>query len=149
MTTEKRLEQLERRLDRAERHNRWLPAGMAVCLGIGLLACGGVSRCLWRTIVHANEFVLEDRKGKPRATLTMTEAGTPRLRLDHMELDVVDRSELDVSERDMDGHGTGLLVLGKGRTRLVLGVSKHGTGLLLLDGKGKPRVALGQSNDRT
>ena len=38
MTTEERLENLERELARAKRRNRWLVIGAAICLGI-VFAC--------------------------------------------------------------------------------------------------------------
>ena len=120
MTTEERLERLERELGRAKRHNRWLLAGVALCLGIVLIArasgppkaaaqpAGAASK-----VVHANGFVLEDRKGKTRAKLVMSK-GRPGLAL--------------YDE--------------KGKTRAGMSVSKDGPGFFLADEGGKLRAAM-------
>lgn len=87
MTTEERLEKLERELGRAKRHNRCLLAGLAVCLGIGGVAWAfrpepARAQIVWTGVkeVRANRFILEDKQGKARAQLTVYSDG-PRLSL--------------------------------------------------------------------
>ncbi len=83
MTTEERLEKLERELSRARRHNRWLLAGAALCLGIGGLVWAfgpdTVVAQLDATTpneVRASRLVIEDEDGTTRALLEATKGGT-------------------------------------------------------------------------
>ena len=117
MTTEERLDHLERQLSRANRRNRWLLAGVGLCLGIGLVAwtfrptaataqpAGAALK-----VVRATRFVLEDEKGKLRAMLAM----------------------------DKDGPGL-VLYDEKGNMRVLLAMGKDGPGIILCDEKEKPR----------
>jgi hypothetical protein len=77
MTTEERLEKLERELKHANRHNQRLLARVILCLGIGITvlvfglaamtarAAGGAVKQ-----VRATEFILEDENGIGLASLT-------------------------------------------------------------------------------
>lgn len=84
MTTGERLEKLEQELARVKRRNRLLLAVGAVAVGVCVLAWSisgtaskaqaqGAARA--RKVIRANEFVLEDDKGKTRAMLSVNENG--------------------------------------------------------------------------
>jgi hypothetical protein len=89
MTTEERLEKLERELTLAKRHNHWLLAiaGLIVLtMVLAMIFSGGDNTALAQgarsegKVVRANKFILEDEKGKPRALLIVHE-GEPSLGL--------------------------------------------------------------------
>lgn len=71
MTTEDRLEILEKELSHARNRIRWLLAGAALVVGTSVFCAttGGVKE------VRASAFTLVDRYGKPRASLSMQENG--------------------------------------------------------------------------
>jgi hypothetical protein len=82
MTTEERLEKLERELSRVKGRNRWLLAGVGLCL-VSVVVVYGLG---WAGLtahasegapkeVRATNFVLEDGEGKMRASLGMDEDG--------------------------------------------------------------------------
>jgi len=116
MNTEERLEKLERELYAEKRRARWL---LAV---VGLGVVGAVAWTLATTtstaqaqgansgpkVIRANQFILEDGTGKPRATLAVEKTG-PRLSL-------ADET---------------------GKVRAMLDVNKDGPRLILKDETGK------------
>jgi hypothetical protein len=82
MTTEERLENLERELARAKRRNRWLLAAGGLAFGAWLLAgtleprtAGAQAAGAAVNEVRAKAFVLVDDAGKPRAVLSVNAVG--------------------------------------------------------------------------
>ena len=118
MTTEERLEKLERDLLGAKRRNRWLLA--AVCVGGGLcvvawmgMGCESKVRAPGTTI-RARVFILEDENGKTRGGLAVVN-------------DLVSLSLYD----------------DKGNTRAAVSANKDGSAVALHDEEGERRAALG------
>jgi hypothetical protein len=149
MTTEERIENLEKGLASARRLNRWLLAAVGLALGVWILAgtfgpataaapAGGAAV----REVRANRFVVEDENGKARAVLAVHKEspvidGMPSIPQGSTSLDLFDekgkvRISMTVTER-----GTGLFG----------GLFGRSTGLHLLDENGKPRVELGALRD--
>jgi hypothetical protein len=68
MTTEERLENLERELARAKRRNRWLLTGLGLCLGASVfvwaLGRDTPGRYAVATIGTEGAFVLDTRTGQ-------------------------------------------------------------------------------------
>jgi len=68
MTTEERLENLERELARANRRNRWLVIGLVLCLGASVVVwalCRDTpGRYAVSTIGSEGAFVLDTRTGQ-------------------------------------------------------------------------------------
>ena len=62
MTTEERLENLERELARAKRRNRWLLAGLGLCLGI-LVVVWGMQGRYAVAATQGGAYVLDTRTG--------------------------------------------------------------------------------------
>ena len=147
MSTEERLEMLERQMSAAKRRNRWMLAGLGLCLGIALVAwalgptvataqpAGAAPK-----VVRANQFILEDERGRIRAMLAVTKDG-PVLTLSDEK--GKDRAILGVLK-------TGLrlsLSDEKGQMRAILAVLKHGPMFHLYDEEGKTRAALAMTSD--
>jgi hypothetical protein len=145
MTTEERLEKLERELACAHRRSRWL-------LAVLVLAVGGL--CLARTwtsttalaqaqgaiatprAVRASEFILEDENGKTRASLNVGKDG-PGLTL-------YSENGKGCAGLSVCTDTPSLFLRDKNdRLRADLALSKNGPTLNLFDENGKPRVALG------
>lgn len=133
MTTEERLNRLERRLRHAKRHNRRLLAGA----GLAIVACiayvawaVGPERVLAQPTatapdeIHARKFVLEDASGKTRAVLGVNENG--------------------VGLYLYDANGKVRTALGrpKDSQRFTLGGPYDGSGLYLYDANGKVRTTI-------
>jgi hypothetical protein len=85
MTLEERVETLERELNRANRRNRRLIMGVAVCISMAAVAWAFTPQVLLAqnaaktpNVIRANAFVLEDEKGRVRAKLDLVASG-PRL----------------------------------------------------------------------
>ena len=124
MTTEERLEKLERELSAAKRRNCWLlvVVGLAV-VGVGLAwtltkttptaqAQGSATKPA-KTVICANKFILEDAGGKPCAWLS--------------------------ADEDMPA----LVLCGKkGKIRVMLAIGKNGPILALSGEKGKNGTGL-------
>jgi len=72
MTTEERLEKLEREMSRAKHRKRWLRMVLWLCLVAGLVvwASGYVGKA------RVNRVVLKDVQGQDRAELLVTEDGS-------------------------------------------------------------------------
>jgi hypothetical protein len=127
MTTEERLEKLERELTKTKRRNRWLLGGVGLVLGMFALAWATIGTAgkaqaqatgPAKKVIHANEFILEDENGKVRVVLSA-------------------RTD-----------GSGLFLYDENSKELVmLAVNKAGPGLALCDAKGEPRVQLTAEDD--
>lgn len=122
MTTEQRLEKLERELSRATRCNSWLLAALAVFLGVWVIgeSFGPETARAQPTAtafkeVRANRIVVVDKEGKGRIVLGLMSKFGPTL-------GVLDE---------------------KGRTRVLLGTKKTGPTLCMYDEKGRQRAILG------
>ena len=143
MTTEQRLEKLERELSRATRCNSWLLAALAVFLGVWVIgesfgpetARAQPAAAAFKEI-RANRIVVEDKKGKVRVDLSVDKDG-PALTLSD------DKGNTGVW-LNLDKDGPALrLTDDKGNSRVSLNVRKDGTSLALYDEKGQPRAKLG------
>jgi hypothetical protein len=125
MTTDERIETLEKGLASARRFNRWLLAAVGLALGVWILAGtfgptiaaapagGGAVK-----EVRAREFILEDENGNNRARLSMGNDGPTLALFDE-----------------------------KGKNRAKLSAFKDGPGLYLFDENGKPRAVLSAFKD--
>lgn len=76
------LDTLRQRVDRLERHNRYLRlAGFAMLVAV--IAVGVIGRATaYSSIVEAKEFILKDTRGEVRASLGLGGSGSPVLRFD-------------------------------------------------------------------
>jgi len=142
MTTEERLEKLERELSWAKGRNRWLLAGVGLCL-VSVVVVYGLGRA--SLTAHASEgapkevratnFVVEDGEGKPRASLGMDEDGLElRLKYGNGNIGAAlclhdDKMVLSLSDNN-------------GKPRAVLGVTQNVPLLCLYDEKEEPRATL-------
>ncbi len=140
MTTKERLEKLELQLNAMKRHNRCLLVIVGLIIGAWFLPVN-----LIHTVPHARaqdlttvpdtifarNFILEDEKGNPRASLSMGKEG-PNLTL---------FSEKKIPAASLNVSGLGLYDE-KGKTRIGLTLIKDGPGLSLYDEKGNLRVGL-------
>ena len=170
MSTEERLEKLERELFAEKRRARWLLA----TVGLGVL---GVLAWTWATstptaqaqgantgpkVIRATQFILEDETGKARARLVVDKDGpglalydeTGQIRAglgvnkDGAELTLLDETSKPRAMLSMGKDGPGL-VLGDetGKKRVGLAVDKEGPRLALDDETGKARAGLTVSKD--
>jgi hypothetical protein len=142
MTTDQRIEKLEKGLASARRLNRWLLAAVGVAFGVWILAgtlgptmaaapgSGGAVK-----EVRAREFILEDEKGNNRARLSMGNDGPALALFDERG---INRAQLTACK------GGSMLCLSdeKGEPRAITVVNKEGPGLNLLDENRKPRIGL-------
>ena len=125
MSTEERLERVERELARARR-NRWL-------LGAGVLAAG-ILALVWlpapAEVIPASAFVLVDDKGRERGKWEVGQFGPMLLLLD-------EKGEPRVSLA-VGKVGPGLVLAdANGEPRVALAVAADGPALALADAKGK------------
>lgn len=125
MTIEERLQNLEQELSRAKRRNRWLLVGFGCAVaGISMLWTGrGIETTAQAQgqalrVIRAHAFILEDEKGRERASL-LANSGGASLRL-----------------HDDTNQGA-----------VLLGVSSEGTALHLRDKNNRVRAALEGAND--
>ena len=157
MTTEERLETLEKELTRAKRRNRRLLAVVGLAAGAFALVwivpgtdtaravagAGTANRVEAQgsgvpAVIHAGQFVLVDASDKRRAALGVSTIG-PALYL--FDENGKTRVKLVVAT-----DGPSLTLLDEnGKQRAQLGVFKHRPGLTLLDENGKIRAELGVS----
>ena len=123
MSTEERIERLEKKLARLKRRDRWLPAVILLAAGAWIAfagfgrmtsKAGALTEAQGHKTVRANAFILLDKNDKERASLAMTKMG-PALTL-----------------YDEKGKTRALLVA----TRMI------GPALRLYDEKGKTRVSM-------
>ncbi len=148
MTVEERIERLERELAAAKRRNRWLMAA-AVLAVVGLAWAGnritGIAQAqeadTGPKVVRANQFILEDEKGRMRATLAVSK-DTSALRL-------YDKSGKPRAVLGVLGDAGPALVLNDGndKTRVQLIVLRDVPVLALMDGNDKSRIKLGVLKD--
>ena len=147
MTTEERLEKLEREQAAVKRLGRRL----LIVFGLfaGTVALAWIFSNPTRTsfapadgkVIRANGFVLEDDQGRTRAALGFSEDG-PSLALS-------DEKGKPRAGLAMAKDGPGLALLDeKGEIRAVLTVLKDGPSLGLLDENGKSRVGLSATKSR-
>ena len=141
MTTEERLEILERELARATRRNNWFAAGLG--LAVGLLAVGWFfTGFVTRTVkeVRTRKFTLVDGKGRSRALLSVDQAG-PGLSLS----DENGKKRVGLAAfKQASGMS---LYDEKGENRDMLSVDKTGSGLALSDENGKKRAGMAVFRD--
>jgi len=141
MTTEERLEALEKELIRAKRRNRWSLTGAALVFVLGVVLCGkaaGPSQAAAQPAdgtvneVRASKFTLVDQNGKARARLAMTELG-PALAF----LDAQGKLRVDLTMTELGP----VLALrdAQEKARIDLFVTEAGgPALFLNDAQGKP-----------
>ena len=141
MTTEERLEMLERELVETKHRSRRLLIGLAlVVVGLGLVwtfakITGNAHAQEDEKILRATAFVLVDDQGRVRGEMKMIASG-PELRL--ADENGKARAELIACK---DGP---VLALSdeNGKARVGLSVVKDGPGLVMLDENGKTRAFL-------
>ncbi len=172
MTTEERLETLERELIRAKRRDRWLLVGIGLAVMGGFLGWTGTAVTAHgqapaqaQKEIRANAFILEDDKGQVRARLHLLFSGR---RLPSLEL-LDEKGEVGVrlsmfgpalvlSGANSESRAV-LSVLGditmlnlvdaSGNVRTELSVFNAGSSLKLSDAKGKVRATLGAAETET
>ena len=145
MTTDERLERLERELSRARLRFRWLVVGAGLCvMSVAVIYAFGqyqttftprATKADTSKEIHVNNFVLEDANGKPRASLGMDEDGVVlRMRYENGNIGAAlclheEKMVLSLSDKS-------------GKPRAVLGVTKNMPILCLYDQKEEPRASL-------
>jgi hypothetical protein len=153
MTTEERLEKLERELSRAKRHNRRVLIGAAVCLGmifawtffaqpgrLGTAHAETPTTTPAQNEIRARSFILEDENGKERAALVGSKDGA--------SLEMLDENGKVRAKMSVDKDGSMLLLSDEnGKLRAGLSAHKFGAGLVLYDENGKYRAMLGTGKD--
>jgi hypothetical protein len=129
------------RLKALEKSNRRLKqAGLSVVALLGLVFLMGLDAPKVRTM-EAEQFVLRDSKGKERAVLKML-GDLPALAF----YSVAGKPVMGLGTNEVGG--TGLAIYDDtGRARATLGLSGGGPSLILSDGNGEPRIALGSVPD--
>ena len=150
MTTEERLERVERELTRAKRRNRWLMVAVGLAVGIlalAWLATENADTALAQDaakaekpaqVIRASAFVLVDDKGRERGALKMTPDGPTLYLYDENEKPRAALTAIKV--------GPGLALFDeKGTPRAGLTVTELGPALVLIDENGKPRALLAVS----
>jgi hypothetical protein len=149
MTTEERLEKLERELARANRRNRWLLASVVLAIvGLSLawtwpktiaiaLAQGAEAA---PKVIRANEFILEDVNRKPRAGLAVDKDGA--------NLSLYDENGEPRASLGATKDGAKLSLYDEnGKGGVMLGATKDGADLSLYDENRKPRAILSVPKD--
>jgi hypothetical protein len=158
MTTEERLERLERDLAGERRRNRWLLTGAGLCLVAGLVWIVGTSKATAQAAkivqdeIRARKFVLEDENGKTRAGLVagidgpalalFDENGKMRIGMAAFEfgpgLSLSDENgKMRILVAALKGMATMNLADENGKPRAKLSVPKEGPDLKLIDENGK------------
>jgi hypothetical protein len=171
MTTDERLERLERELTMAKRHNRWLIAiagTIILTLFLARIFSGNENTIQAQAqgsegkVIVANKFILQDETSRTRAVLSTdkgnallvmsdrngklrvlldTSNDRPGLALFDEEKNVRAVISLNKDVSSLDLHGK------SGTGGITLSVIEHGVGLTLLDERKKPRVGLGFAKD--
>lgn len=138
MTTDERLEKLERELARSRRRFRWLIIGAGLCFVSAAVLYASWTRSDAAGVnkeLRATSFILEDTNGKPRASLGMDEDGLElRLRYENGNIGAA----LCLHDEKM----VLSLADNSGKPRAVLGVTKNIPLLCLYDEKEEPRATL-------
>ena len=137
MTTDERIENLEKGLASARRLNRWLLAAVGLALGVWILAgtfgptmaaAPGAAAAVKE--VRANRFLVEDENGKVRASLDAS-MNAPGLTL-------FDENGKPSASLDGSKISRGLALFDEnGKVRASLDASRNALGLTLFDEKGK------------
>ena len=157
MTTEERLEKLEKELMRGRRFNRWLLAGLGLVIGVWIVGWGFRPRTAGaqpagaavREVV-ARRFVVVDENGKTRAMLNMRREGPSLTLFDEKGKSraVLDVYQSDVLEMGVDKNVPRLCLRDeKGKYRAGLSLQKDGPRLGLYDENGKTRILLSVLED--
>jgi hypothetical protein len=132
MTTEERLEKLERR-------NRLLLIGLVLAVAVFVL--GALADEKTFNIIRANRFILEGENGKLRAVLEVDKSGSTSLSMRDENEKI--RTILSVSKDEL-----GLYLYNENeKPRTILSMSKNEPGLMLLDENGKERAMLSIKNN--
>lgn len=172
MTTEERLEKLEKELMRGRKFNRWLLAGLGLIIGAWIVGWAPMSETATAQPteavsreIRARLFIIEDDKGRTRAMLGAFEDGSElQLSDENGKPRVVLIASKDESELQLQANGEthawmhvsnsgSLLQLNdeNGHYRLGLHVFKDGPKLDLCDetmtASGKPRIEIDASKD--
>lgn len=145
MTTDERLEKLERELSRARTRFRWLVVGAGLCvMSVAVLYAFGqyqttitsrATKAGTGKEIRANNFVLVDANSQQRASLGMDEDGVElRLRYGNGNIGAAlclhdEKMVLSLSDNS-------------GKPRAVLGVTKNMPILCLYDQREEPRASL-------
>ena len=143
MTTDERLEKLERELSRARTRFRWLVVGAGLCVqSVAVIYAIGQYQTTFLPRateagkeIRANNFVLEDANGQPRASLGMDEDGLVlRMRYENGNIGAAlclhdEKAVLSLSDNN-------------GKPRAVLGLAKKMPLLCLYDEREEPRATL-------
>jgi len=152
MTTNERLERLEKELVRTRRCNRWLLTALSIvagiCVLVGIFELKTAEGQIGGKIISANTFILEDGNGKVRALLGLDKFGPTLSMLDlngevRIELGM-GRSGPQLALFDEDSKIRAYLNLNIGdpaltlydktdEIRAALGVSDHGSFMQLYD----------------
>jgi hypothetical protein len=158
MTTDERMEKMEKELARL----RWFNRCLIGCIVLSLGVC-----FIWKTLgpetawaqsrakeIRASKFILEDPNGKPCATLGYIENKGPALLL--LDKNDVVRASLDLTPKGPglelidENHNTrvqlheGLMLRDENETpRVVLGIlGRQGPQLVLIDQNKRPRAGI-------
>ena len=154
MTTEQRLEALERQLARTKRRSRWLMgvAGLAATTWIvgSLILHTGTAEAQPRVVreVRANRFSLVDETGKLRAVLAVLntgpvlaladENGKGRIALGVDSLCLYDETGKGRAELRISSSGSNLVLADEAqRLRVLLAMAETGPSLNLFDANGR------------
>lgn len=146
MTTDERLEKLERELSRARTRFRWLVVGAGLCvMSVAVIYAFGQYQTTFTPRaprateaskeLRATNFVLEDANGKPRASLGMDGDGLElRLKYGNGNIGIAlclhdDKVVLSLSDNN-------------GKPRAVLGLAKNMPMLCLYDEREESRATL-------
>ncbi|MFH1022139.1 MAG: hypothetical protein V1809_01980 [Planctomycetota bacterium] len=151
MTTEQRLESMERQLVCMKRFNRWLLVAVGLIVGgWGMLNVGGLRPNIMaqaaeadgktEKVIRANKFIVENEMGKVRAELSMNKEG-PVFFLN----DANDKPRITMG---IQSEGATLNLCDEnGIVRAMLCVKKGESVLSMFNEEGNPRAGLTVSKD--
>ena len=148
MTTEERLETLEKELALTKRRIRRLLQGVvclfaAGCVFAVLLSTMGSAKAQGEKVIRANKFIVEDQNGKPRVILAVNR--------DRPSLTMADQNGKTRTNLSVETNGPSLEMYDQNeKVRAYLNVDKDGgPGLTLLDQKGTIRALVGPTETTT
>jgi len=163
MTTDERIEKMERQLARMRWFNRCLIACIVLSLGAWFILKTFTTETAWAQsmakVIRANAFILEDKQGKIRARLHVPEDGPELVLCDKNEkgrvgLSVTEEDGPALVLQDENGKARALMSMSmlymkdeNGKFRVMLSSVKDTPGLLLLDKNGKIRAKLVLTED--
>ena len=135
MTSEERIEKIERQLAHMRWFNRALIACIVLSLGLWFIPKTFGPATAWARTLQASSFVLVDENGKPRASLSVLEGG-PALVLN-------DENGKLSALLEVIKEGPRLLMHDEnGKSRVLLLLAREGAGLSLSDENGMTRAGL-------